>query len=63
MVKLEFYDPSGTLDAATPHAPRLESLAGKRIGMVSNGQVAGISHAAYAQEFARGRFSPCASLV
>ena len=38
MVKLEFYDPSGTLDAATPHAPRLESLAGKRIGMVSNGQ-------------------------
>ena len=38
MTKLEFHDPSGTLDASTPHAPRLESLAGKRIGMLSNGQ-------------------------
>ena len=38
MVKLEFHDPSGTLDKATPHAPRLKSLAGKRIGMLSNGQ-------------------------
>ncbi|MDB5808537.1 MAG: hypothetical protein JWN94_659 [Betaproteobacteria bacterium] len=38
MVKLEFFDPAGTLDAATPHAPRLESFAGKRIGMLSNGQ-------------------------
>jgi hypothetical protein len=38
MVKLEFFDPSGTLDAAMPHAPRLESFAGKRIGMLSNGQ-------------------------
>ncbi|MEO7727501.1 MAG: hypothetical protein ABIS45_09640 [Burkholderiales bacterium] len=37
-MKLEFHDPSGTLDTATPHAPRLESLAGKRIGMLSNGQ-------------------------
>ena len=38
MVRLEFHDPSGVLDAATPHAPRLASLAGKRIGMLSNGQ-------------------------
>jgi hypothetical protein len=38
MITLQFYDPSGTLDKATPHAPRLESLAGKRIGMLSNGQ-------------------------
>ena len=38
MVKLEFYDPSGTLDASKPHAARLPSLAGKRIGMLSNGQ-------------------------
>jgi len=38
MVKLEFHDPSGTLDASTPHAPRLESLNGKKIGMLSNGQ-------------------------
>jgi hypothetical protein len=38
MVKLEFFDPSGALEAATPHAPRLNSLAGKRIGVVSNEQ-------------------------
>ncbi len=38
MVKLEFYDPSGTLKVTQPHAPRLASLAGKRIGFVSNEQ-------------------------
>ena len=38
MVKLEFYDPSGTMEAAKPHAPRLASLNGKRIGFLSNDQ-------------------------
>ena len=38
MVKLEFYDPSGTLEVKQPHAARLASLAGKRIGFVSNEQ-------------------------
>jgi len=38
MVKLEFHDPSGTLKVTQPHAPRLASLAGKRIGFVSNEQ-------------------------
>lgn len=38
MVKLEFFDPSGALEAAKPHAPRLGTLAGKRIGFVSNEQ-------------------------
>ena len=38
MVKLEFYDPSGGIDVAQPHAPRLASLAGKRIGVVTNEQ-------------------------
>jgi hypothetical protein len=38
MAKLEFFDPSGTLEKAQPHAPRLASLAGKRIGFVSNEQ-------------------------
>ena len=38
MVKLEFFDPSGALETAKPHAPRLTSLAGKRIGFVSNEQ-------------------------
>ena len=38
MVKLEFFDPSGALEAAKPHAPRLAALAGKRIGFVSNEQ-------------------------
>jgi hypothetical protein len=38
MVKLEFFDPSGALEKAKPHAPRLDTLAGKRIGFVSNEQ-------------------------
>ena len=38
MVKLEFYDPSGALEVSQPHAPRLASLEGKRIGIVSNEQ-------------------------
>ena len=38
MVKLEFYDPSGTMEIAQSHAPRLASLEGKRIGIVSNDQ-------------------------
>jgi len=36
MVTIEFHDPAGTLDAATPYAARLSSLAGKRIGLLSN---------------------------
>lgn len=38
MVKLEFYDPSGSVALTQPHAPRLDSLAGKRIGFISNQQ-------------------------
>ena len=38
MVRLEFHDPSGILEVTQPHAPRLASLAGKRIGFVSNDQ-------------------------
>ena len=38
MVKLEFHDPSGVLEVTQPHAPRLDSLKGKRIGFVSNEQ-------------------------
>ncbi|HSC94309.1 MAG TPA: hypothetical protein VLC73_05030 [Burkholderiales bacterium] len=38
MVRLEFHDPSGTLEVTLPHAPRLASLDGKRIGFVSNEQ-------------------------
>ncbi len=38
MVTLEFHDPSGTLEVTQQHAPRLASLAGKRIGFVSNEQ-------------------------
>jgi hypothetical protein len=39
MVKLEFFDPSGTLEVTQQHAPRIESLAGKRIGFVRVGDV------------------------
>jgi hypothetical protein len=38
MVKLEFFDPSGALEKALPHAPRLDTLAGKRVAFVSNEQ-------------------------
>jgi hypothetical protein len=38
MVTLEFHDPSGTLEVTQPFAPRLDTLAGKRIGFVSNEQ-------------------------
>jgi hypothetical protein len=38
MVELEFYDPSGCLEITQRYAPRLASLAGKRIGMLSGDQ-------------------------
>ncbi|MGH8661089.1 MAG: UGSC family (seleno)protein [Burkholderiales bacterium] len=38
MVKLEFHDPSGALEVTQPHAPRVASLSGRRIGVVSNEQ-------------------------
>ena len=38
MVKLEFHDPSGTLEVTQPFAPRLDTLEGKRIGFVTNEQ-------------------------
>ena len=38
MVKLDFYDPSGGIEITQPHAPRLDTLAGKRIGIVTNEQ-------------------------
>ncbi|MCC7486468.1 MAG: hypothetical protein IT529_15955 [Burkholderiales bacterium] len=38
MVKLEFHDPSGVLEVTTPHAPRLDTLAGRKVGFVSNEQ-------------------------
>jgi len=38
MVTLEFHDPSGALEVSVPHAPRLESLEGKRIGIITNDQ-------------------------
>jgi uncharacterized protein YqcC (DUF446 family) len=38
MVNLEFHDPSGAIEVKQPHAPRLPSLEGKRIGFVSNDQ-------------------------
>lgn len=38
MVRLEFYDPSGTLEVTQPFAPRIDKLDGKRIGFVTNEQ-------------------------
>ena len=36
MVRLEFHDPSGTIEVTRPHAPRVQSLTGRRIGILSN---------------------------
>ncbi len=36
MVRLEFHDPSGPIEVSHSHAPRLASLAGRRIGLLSN---------------------------
>ena len=38
MVTLEFHDPSGAIEVRQPHAPRVATLAGTRIGFVSNEQ-------------------------
>jgi len=38
MVTLEFHDPSGAIEVKRPFAPRVASLAGKRVGFVSNDQ-------------------------
>jgi hypothetical protein len=38
MVRLEFHDPSGTIAVTRAHAPRVPTLAGTRIGFVSNEQ-------------------------
>ena len=38
MATIEFLDPCGRLEVKRPHAPRLDSLAGKRVGFVSNEQ-------------------------
>ncbi|MBM3343385.1 MAG: hypothetical protein FJY56_14950 [Betaproteobacteria bacterium] len=38
MIELEFHDPAGALEVTQPHAPRLTTLAGKKIGFVSNEQ-------------------------
>ena len=38
MITLKFHDPSGVVEVKQVHAPRLASLAGKRIGFVSNEQ-------------------------
>jgi len=38
MATIEFFDPCGRLEVKQPHARRLDSLAGKRVGFVSNEQ-------------------------
>ena len=38
MVRLEFHDPSGAIGATAPHARRLASLEGARLGFLSNEQ-------------------------
>ena len=37
-MRLEFHDPSGALEVTQSFAPRLDTLEGKRIGIVTNDQ-------------------------
>ena len=37
-MRLEFHDPAGSLGRSQPHAPRIETLAGKTIGFLTNEQ-------------------------
>ena len=37
-MRLEFHDPSGALEVTQGFAPRLDTLEGKRIGIVTNDQ-------------------------
>jgi hypothetical protein len=37
-MRFEFHDPAGKLKVAQPHATRLETLEGKKIGFLSNDQ-------------------------
>ena len=36
MIRLEFHDPAGVIEVTRPHAPRLSSLEGRRIGILTN---------------------------
>ncbi|MBX9902779.1 MAG: hypothetical protein K2Y31_00380 [Burkholderiales bacterium] len=38
MTTINFYDPCGPLEVSVPFAPRIDTLAGKRIGFVTNEQ-------------------------
>jgi hypothetical protein len=38
MTRVEFYDPSGTLEVTQSFAPRLSGLDGRKIGFVTNEQ-------------------------
>jgi Asp/Glu/hydantoin racemase len=38
MARLEIHDPTGSIEVKQPHARRLSSLAGKRIGILTNEQ-------------------------
>ena len=38
MIQLELHDPFGAIEITQPHAPRLNAIAGKKIGIVTNEQ-------------------------
>ena len=38
MARFEIHDPTGSIEVKQPHAQRLSSLAGKRIGILTNEQ-------------------------
>jgi len=38
MIKIDFYDPTGLMEVAQSHAPRVNALNHKRVGLVSNSQ-------------------------
>ena len=37
-MRFDFHDPGGTLSVTQPHAPRIDTLNGKKIGFLTNDQ-------------------------
>ena len=59
---MEVFDPSGITEVTVPFAPRLESLEGKKIGLLSNQLWQAQRALGYLQDLLRERF-PTASFL
>ncbi|MBU2647389.1 hypothetical protein KKI24_21965 [bacterium] len=59
MVHLTFFDPSGVTEVTRSHAPRLDTLDGKRIGLLSNDQWQAYRTLPFIRECLQADFPEC----